>query len=200
MIAMGGNSLSRNGQTGNIQQQFEYTRDALNGISHFIEQGYNICINHGNGPQVGNELIRMELTQDIVPPLPLGVCVAGTQGTIGYMIQQSLQNKLREMNKDREVVSLISQVIVNDDDPSFTEPTKYVGPRYSKIESEKMAKKFNWIFKEQEKDKYRRVVPSPMPEYIMHGKSIKALVDRGTIVIASGGGGIPVYNLSLIHI
>ena len=194
MIALGGNSLSRNGQTGTIQQQFEYTRDALTGISHFIKQDYNICINHGNGPQVGNELIRMELTQDIVPPLPLGVCVAGTQGTIGYMIQQSLQNKLREMNKDREVVSLISQVIVNDDDPSFKEPTKYVGPRYSKIESEKMAKKFNWIFKEQEKDKYRRVVPSPMPEYIMHGKSIKALVDRGTIVIASGGGGIPVYN------
>ena len=145
MIALGGNSLSRNGQTGTIQQQFEYTRDALNGISHFIEQDYNICINHGNGPQVGNELIRMELTQDIVPPLPLGVCVAGTQGTIGYMIQQSLQNKLREMNKDREVVSLISQVIVNDDGPSFKEPTKYVGPRYSKIESEKMAKKFNWV-------------------------------------------------------
>ncbi len=194
MIALGGNSLSQNNQTGTIQQQFEHTREALKGISNFIRQDYNICINHGNGPQVGNELLRMELTQDIIPPLPLGVCVAGTQGTIGYMIQQSLQNKLREMKKDREVVSLISQVIVDKDDPSFKEPTKYVGPRYSKIESEKMSGKFGWAFKEQEKHKYRRVVPSPMPEYIMHGKSIKSLVDRGTIVIASGGGGIPVYN------
>ena len=116
MIALGGNSLSRKGQAGTINEQFEQTRQALEGISHFIDQDYKICINHGNGPQVGNELLRMELTQDIVPPLPLGVCVAGTQGTIGYMIQQSLQNKLREMKKDREVVSLISQVIVDEND------------------------------------------------------------------------------------
>ena len=194
MIALGGNSLSQKGETGDIYQQFENTRKTLDGISHFIDCGYNLCINHGNGPQVGNELMRMDLTHDSVPPLPLGVCVAGTQGTIGYMIQQSLQNKLRDMKIDREVVSLVSQVIVDNKDPSIKDPRKFVGARYPKEQAETMAELFGWKIKEQEPGQWRRVVPSPMPEYIMHGKSIKALVDRGTIVIASGGGGIPVYN------
>ncbi|MED5219141.1 MAG: carbamate kinase, partial [Candidatus Neomarinimicrobiota bacterium] len=194
MIAMGGNSLSPKNGTGGIHQQFENTRKTLEGISHFIDHGYNLCINHGNGPQVGNELMRMDLTYDRVPPLPLGICVAGTQGTIGYMIQQSLQNKLRDMEIDREVVSLVSQVIVDNKDPSIKDPHKFVGARYPKEEAKTMAELFGWKIKEQEPGQWRRVVPSPMPEYIMHGKSIKALVDRGTIVIASGGGGIPVYN------
>ena len=197
MIAMGGNSISPKSGTGRIEEQFERTREAFDGISHFIKRGYNLCINHGNGPQVGNEIMRMELTQDTVPPLPLGVCVASTQGSIGYMIQQCLQNKLREMEIDREVVTLVSQVIVDKNDDSFKEPTKYIGKRYTKQEADEMTTNFDWHFKEQEEGKYRRVVPSPMPEYIMHGKSIKALVDRGTIVIASGGGGIPVFNNSL---
>ena len=197
MIAMGGNSISPKSGTGRIEEQFERTREAFDGISHFIKRGYNLCINHGNGPQVGNEIMRMELTQDTVPPLPLGVCVASTQGSIGYMIQQCLQNKLREMEIDREVVTLVSQVIVDENDDSFKEPTKYIGKRYTKQEADEMSTDFSWHFKEQEEGKYRRVVPSPMPEYIMHGKSIKALVDRGTIVIASGGGGIPVYKNSL---
>ena len=197
MIAMGGNSISPKSGTGRIEEQFERTREAFDGISHFIKRGYNLCINHGNGPQVGNEIMRMELTQDTVPPLPLGVCVASTQGSIGYMIQQCLQNKLREMEIDREVVTLVSQVIVDKNDDSFKDPTKYIGKRYTKQEADEMTTNFGWYFKEQEEEKYRRVVPSPMPEYIMHGKSIKALVDRGTIVIASGGGGIPVFNNSL---
>ena len=108
MIAIGGNSLSPKGETGTIQQQFAHTRETLEGIAHFIVQGYNLCINHGNGPQVGNELLRMDLTHDKVSPLPLNVCVAGTQGTIGYMVQQSLQNKLRDMDMDREVVTPVS--------------------------------------------------------------------------------------------
>jgi len=194
MIAMGGNSLSPKGETGTITQQFAHTRETLDGIGNFIELGYNLCINHGNGPQVGNELLRMDLTHDKVPPLPLGVCVAGTQGSIGYMIQQSLQNKLRDMKVDREVVTMVTQVIVDKNDPSIKDPIKYVGARYSENEAKSLAKIFGWSIKEQEPGQWRRVVPSPMPEYIMHGKSIKALVDRGTIVIASGGGGIPVFN------
>ena len=194
MIAMGGNSLSPMGEAGTISQQFAHTRETLDGIGHFIDRGYNLCINHGNGPQVGNELLRMDLTHDKVPPLPLGVCVAGTQGSIGYMIQQSLQNKLRDMNVDREVVTLVTQVIVDENDPSIKAPSKYIGARYDEEEVKSWAKKFGWSIKEQEPGQWRRVVPSPMPEYIMHGKSIKTLVDRGTIVIASGGGGIPVYN------
>ena len=191
---MGGNSISPKGETGTIQQQFSHTRETVEGISHFIERGYNLCINHGNGPQVGNELLRMDLTHGQVPSLPLGVCVAGTQGTIGYMIQQSLQNKLRDMELDREVVTLVTQVIVDKDDPTIQEPTKFVGPWYTENEIRPFVEKFGWSVREQEPGQWRRVVPSPMPEYIMHGKSIKSLVDRGTIVIATGGGGIPVYN------
>lgn len=191
---MGGNSISPKGETGTIQQQFSHTRETVEGISHFIERGYNLCINHGNGPQVGNELLRMDLTHDQIPSLPLGVCVAGTQGTIGYMIQQSLQNKLRDMELDREVVTLVTQVIVDKDDPTIQEPTKFVGPWYTENEIRPFVEKFDWSVKEQEPGQWRRVVPSPMPVYIMHGKSIKSLVDRGTIVIATGGGGIPVYN------
>ena len=200
MIAMGGNSLSPKGETGDIHQQFAHTRQALEGIKYFVDLEYNLCINHGNGPQVGNELLRMDLTHKKVPPLPLGVCVAGTQGSIGYMIQQSLQNKLRDMLIDREVVTMITQVIIDKNAPSIKNPTKYIGKRYSEKEAKALLKKFDWSIKEQEKGYWRRVVPSPMPEYIMHGKSIKALVDRGTIVIASGGGGIPVFNDSSGHL
>jgi len=194
MIALGGNSLSPKGKTGSIEDQFSYTRKTMDGLSNFIDLNYNICITHGNGPQVGNELLRMDLTNEQVPPLPLGVCVANTQGQMGYMIQQTLQNKLRNMNIDREVVTLVTQVIVDKNDESINNPTKYIGPRYSKKDIRPLSNKFNWKIKEQEPGIWRRVVPSPMPDYIMHGKSIKALVDRGTIVIAFGGGGIPVYN------
>ena len=194
MVALGGNSLSPKGKTISIENQFSRTRKTMDGLSNFIDLNYNICITHGNGPQVGNELLRMDLTNEQVPPLPLGVCVANTQGQMGYMIQQTLQNKLRDMNIDREVVTLVTQVIVDKNDESINNPTKYIGPRYSKKDIRPLSNKFNWKIKEQEPGIWRRVVPSPMPDYIMHGKSIKALVDRGTIVIAFGGGGIPVYN------
>ena len=194
MIALGGNSLSTKGNTGSISDQFFHAQKTMNGLSKFIGLNYNICITHGNGPQVGNELLRMDLTSEKVPPLPLGICVANTQGQIGYMVQQTLQNKLRELNIDREVVTLITQVIVDKNDNNINNPTKYIGPRYSLNKITQLAKKFDWKIKEQEPGFWRRVVPSPMPEYIMHGKSIKALVERGTIVIAFGGGGIPVYN------
>ena len=194
MIALGGNSLSPKGSSGTVGEQFSFTRRTMDHLSEFILKDYNICITHGNGPQVGNELLRMDLTNDVVPPLPLGICVANTQGQIGYMVQQTLQNKLRDLEVDREVVTLVTQVLVDKNDKSIKNPTKFVGARYTKKEIDKLAKKLNWSVKEQEPGSWRRVVPSPMPEYIMHGKSIKALVDRGTIVIAFGGGGIPVFN------
>jgi len=194
MIALGGNSLSPKGSSGTVGEQFSFTRRTMDHLSEFILKDYNICITHGNGPQVGNELLRMDLTNNVIPPLPLGICVANTQGQIGYMVQQTLQNKLRDLEVDREVVTLVTQVLVDKNDKSIKNPTKFVGARYTKEEIVKLAKKLNWIVKEQEPGSWRRVVPSPMPEYIMHGKSIKALVDRGTIVIAFGGGGVPVFN------
>jgi len=194
MIALGGNALSPKDQTGTIKEQFERTRQSLNGIMEFIKMGCNICITHGNGPQVGNELLRMDLTHEQVPPLPLGLCVAATQGTIGYMIQQSLQNKLRTFKLDREVVTLVTQVRVDENDPAISNPTKFIGKTYSKETAKSYVKKLGWDIAEQNPGEWRRVVPSPLPYYVMHGKSIKALVDRGTIVLAAGGGGIPVYN------
>jgi len=154
---------------------------------------YNICLTHGNGPQVGDELYRMELTYSDIPPLPLGVCVAQTQGSIGYMVQQSLQNALKEHQIEREVVTLITQTIVDADDPSIKNPTKFIGQCYTKAEAENMAQNFGWNIREQNEGEWRQVVPSPLPQYIEHGKSIQTLVDHGIIVIASGGGGIPAY-------
>ena len=194
LIALGGNALSPKGEAGTIAEQFLHTRESMVEIMEFVRRGYNICLTHGNGPQVGHELLRMDLTHNTVPPLPLGVCVAGTQGTIGYMIQQSLQNALRDEKVDREVVTLVTQVRVHEDDPSIFNPTKYIGNRYPKKEAEALAKKFGWTIKEQEPGQWRRVVPSPDPEYVMHGISIRTLVEKGTIVLAAGGGGIPVYN------
>ena len=122
MIAIGGNSISPKNESGTIHQQFANTKETITGISHFLNLNYNICINHGNGPQVGNELMRMDLTHNQIPPLPLSVCVAGTQGTIGYMIQQSVQNKLRDMNINREVVTMVTQVIINKNDSANNTP------------------------------------------------------------------------------
>lgn len=194
VIALGGNAISPSGETGTISEQFAHTRESLAAIMNFVHEGYNLCITHGNGPQVGDELLRMDLTHDIIPPLPLGVCVAGTQGTIGYMIEQSLQNELKKESIDREVVTMITQVVVDKDDPAIQNPTKFIGPRYTKDEINPLAQKLGWTIAEQNSGEWRRVVPSPLPQYIMHGKSTKALIDRGTIVIASGGGGIPVFK------
>ena len=193
MIALGGNALSPKGEAGTIYQQFSHTRESLDSIMHFVNLEYNICLTHGNGPQVGDELYRMELTYSDIPPLPLGVCVAQTQGSIGYMVQQSLQNALKEHQIEREVVTLITQTIVDADDPSIKNPTKFIGQRYTKAEAENMAQNFGWNIREQNEGEWRQVVPSPLPQYIEHGKSIQTLVDHGIIVIASGGGGIPAY-------
>ena len=136
MVALGGNALSPKGEAGTITQQFARTRESLDGIMHFVNLDYNMCITHGNGPQVGDDHQRIDLTHEQVPPLPLGVCVAGTQGTIGYMIQQSLQNKLREVKLDREVVTLVTQVRVDETDPAIAKPTKFIGHTYSKEQAE----------------------------------------------------------------
>ena len=194
IIALGGNALSQKKQAGTIAEQFNNTRHSFEQIMEFLRRDYNICLTHGNGPQVGDELLRMDLTRETVPPLPLGVCVAGTQGTMGYMIQQTFQNALRAENIDKEVVTLVTQVIVHADDPSFEDPLKFVGKRYSLDEATALAEELGWDIKEQEPGKWRRVVPSPDPEFVMHGLSIRTLVESGTIVIAAEGGGIPVYN------
>ena len=193
IIALGGNALSNKQQAGTVKEQFGNTKKSLTEIVKFLRKDYNICITHGNGPQVGDELLRMDLTQDEVPPIPLGICVAGTQGTIGYMIQQTFQNILNQEKIDKEVVTLVTQVVVDPNHPSLKNPTKFVGKRFSKQEAEKRAKSMGWIVKEQDPGEWRRVVPSPDPDFVMHGISIRTLVHAGIVVLAAGGGGIPVF-------
>ena len=194
IIALGGNALSPKSEAGTIEQQFKHTRKSLKSVMHFVKKDYNICITHGNGPQVGAELSRNEISMNIIPPLPLNVLVANTQGAIGYMIQQSLQNALYNEESKREVVTFISQMKIDRNDNSLKKPSKFIGKIFSKVEAFELSKKFNWEVAEQEKNQWRRIVPSPEPLYIFNGKSIKHLVDFGTIVIAGGGGGIPAYN------
>ena len=195
MIALGGNALSPKSEAGTITEQFRHTKSSLKGVMHFVRANYNICITHGNGPQVGAELSRNEIAAEKIPPLPLGVLVANTQGAMGYMIQQSLQNALYNEDSSREVVSFISQMKVNGSDPAIGNPSKFIGVSYTNDKARKYMSKYGWEMREQEPGLLRRVVPSPAPLYIFNGKSIKHLVDFGTIVIAGGGGGIPAYNL-----
>ena len=194
IIALGGNAISPKNETGNIEEQFIHTRESLDAVMYFVKERYNICITHGNGPQVGAELLKNEITKDQIPSLPLGILVANTQGAIGYMIRQTLQNALQKHNIDREVVTFISQVKVDGNDPAIKNPTKFIGKTYEEEEAKKISHSYNWTIKEQEKNIWRRVVSSPKPLYIFNGKSVKHLVEFGTIVIAGGGGGIPAFE------
>ena len=148
IIALGGNALSPKNESGTIKQQFIHTRESLKSVMHFVKQNYNICITHGNGPQIGAELSRNEISMDIIPPLPLNVLVANTQGAIGYMIQQSLQNALYKIDSDREVVTFISQMKIDRNDSAIQKPTKFIGKVFSESTAYKLAKKYDWkIFK-----------------------------------------------------
>ncbi|HMA63502.1 MAG TPA: carbamate kinase [bacterium] len=193
VIALGGNAISPAGEKDTIYNQFKNTRKSRKAIINLARKGYNLAITHGNGPQVGNELLRVELAADQAPFLPLGVCVADTEGGMGYMIEQSLQNGLRQEKIDRDVVTIATQIIVDKDDPSVDNPTKFVGKWYSKDEVESLSKKFGWQAKKVEGKGWRRVVPSPNPIEIINKRVIRELVAEGTLVVAAGGGGIPVY-------
>ncbi len=193
VVALGGNAISPNNEKDTIANQFKNTRKSLQSVMNLIRQNYHLALTHGNGPQVGNALLRVELTIDKAPFLPLGICVADTEGGMGYMIEQSLQNALIKAQIPREVVSIITQVIVAADDPSIDNPTKFVGSWYSYNEIKELAARFGWQIKEDGQRGWRRVVPSPIARKIINSRAIKHLVDLGTIVIAAGGGGIPVY-------
>lgn len=193
VIALGGNAISSTGKE-DIHEQFANTRKSLEGVVELIQEGYNLAISHGNGPQVGNALLRVERTSKDIPVLPLGVIVADTEGGMGYMIEQSLQNKLHRLGIERDTVTVVTQVIVDPDDPSIINPTKFIGPFYKKKQAELLAKMFNWVIREDSGRGFRRVVPSPLPKKIVNRRVIQQLVDEGVIVIAAGGGGIPVYT------
>jgi carbamate kinase len=196
VVALGGNAISMRDRDDTIPNQFDNTMASLGSIIELIRDDYQMAITHGNGPQVGNALLRVELSRGKAPVLPLVVCVADLQGGMGYMIEQCLLNRLRQERIDREVVTLVTQVVVDENDPDFSDPTKFIGQFYRKDIAEKLAAEMSWqkIRQFPGDKRWRRVVPSPKPIDIIEKDAIKKLVDDGTIVIAAGGGGIPVFR------
>ncbi len=196
VVAFGGNAMIRGDQKGTIEEQEKNAYDTCEKVSRLLDQGYNIIITHGNGPQVGNILLRNEAGYEKfkIPKMPLDICVADSQGGIGYMIERMMRNVLNDRGIKKNVVTLVTQVLVDIHDPAFQNPTKPVGQFYLKEEADLLSKANGWIFKEDPRKRgWRRVVPSPKPIDIINKEVIKELADNGHIVIAVGGGGIPVY-------
>ncbi len=193
VIALGGNALAPAGERVTIHDQFRHTRESLGPIVDLALAGWSVCIVHGNGPQVGDELVRNEVARGEAAPLPLGVLVAATSGWIGYMIQQSLENALFRAKSPRSVATVVTQVQVDADDPALLNPTKFIG-RELTPEQAKAIEAEGHIVKPDGGGRLRRVVGSPTPLAIVELPVIKALVERGMLVIAAGGGGAPVYD------
>lgn len=193
VVALGGNALSPPGERSTIADQFRHTRESLGPIVDLAHEGWNVCIVHGNGPQVGDELVRNEVARADVAPLPLGVLVASTAGWIGYMIQQSVENALRRIGSNRGVVSLITQIEVDPQDPALSDPTKFIGHAIPEARAQELEREGHVIHRDS-RGGLRRVVGSPAPLAIHEIRTIRDLVNGGTVVIACGGGGIPVYR------
>jgi len=196
-IALGGNAIKKANEKGTYEEQVRNVKNTCRQLVELIKRGYEVIITHGNGPQVGSLAIQQELSKNIVPPQPLHVLGAMTQGQIGYMIQQTLTNMLKKEGIKKPVVTVITQTLVNPNDPAFKNPSKPIGSFYSKREAEKLAKERGYIIKKVKphgEKAYRRVVPSPEPIEIIEGEAIRKMVDMGMVVIASGGGGIPVIK------
>jgi carbamate kinase len=195
VIALGGNALLQRGQKGSFDDQYKNVKGTVAKVADLIQRGYKIVLTHGNGPQVGATLLRHEAAKSIVPPFPLDACGAETQGFIGYMIQQALRNELKSRGLDKFVVTMITRVIVDKHDSAFQNPTKPIGPFYTKEEADQVrAQKPELVIKEDAGRGYRRVVPSPDPKIIAERTAIRALVDADFVVVACGGGGIPIIE------
>lgn len=197
VVALGGNALLRGNQAGTIKEQETNTYDTCLHLAELIKNNYTLVITHGNGPQVGNILLRNEAGYDTykIPKMPLDICVADSQGGIGYMIERQLLNIFIEKKIKRNVVTIVTQVLVDRNDTAFSNPTKPVGKYFIKEEADLLARANNWVFKEDPRKRgWRRVVASPEPIDILNKDIIKELTRKGNIVIASGGGGIPVIR------
>ncbi len=194
VIAIGGNSLIRAGEKGDISEQLANTRRTARAIVSLIRDGLHVVLTHGTGPQVGAALLRSERASDQVYAQPLDVCDAATQGEIGYLLQQSLCNELAAAGLRHPVVTLLTQVVVCRDDPAMQHPTKPIGPVYSRADAEERVRQHGWNIVEDAARGYRRVVPSPEPIEIVEEDLIRRTMESGALVIALGGGGIPVIR------
>jgi len=197
VVALGGNALLREKEAGTIEQQEQNATDTLENLVWMLKEGYELVITHGNGPQVGNILMRNDAGEQLygIAPMPLDICVADSQGGIGYMIERMMRNVLNKHGIRKNIITMVTLIEVDKNDPAFQNPSKRIGKMYSEEEAEKLTREKGWILKPSAKSGggYRRVVPSPVPLEIINRETIDLLVKNGNIVIAAGGGGIPVY-------
>lgn len=192
LIAFGGNAILPGNQRGLQSEQIKNSKKAAQLMIYIVKRGYDLIVVHGNGPQVGNLLIQMEEAITKVPPFSLEVCDAMTEGSMGFMLEKALVNELRKNSVDKDVATLITQVVVDREDPAFKNPTKPVGPFYTKYRAQMLRREKKWAMIEDSGRGYRKVVPSPKPIDVIPKRIIQDLVHSGKIVIALGGGGIPV--------
>ncbi len=194
ILSLGGNAIIRRGEPGEIEEQFGNARRAVEFIARLSLSGASVIITHGNGPVVGNILIRNEAARNIIPPMPLYICGADSEGGIGFMLQQSLYNQLKKAGIRKHVVTVVTQAVVRKDDPGFEKPAKPIGPYYTEKEAGEISARQSVHMIEDSGRGYRMVVPSPRPVSIVEAPVIKMLSDAGVIVIAAGGGGVPVVE------
>ncbi len=194
VIALGGNAILRPKEKGSTEEQYENLRRTAEQLLDLLRNQNRVVITHGNGPQVGNLLLASEAAKDEVAPLPLDICGAATQGFMGYMIQNTLANCLRQAGAPHNITTVVTEVIVDKNDHAFQNPSKPIGPFYSASQAERLRQEKGWDIIEDSARGYRRVVPSPMPVHIQQSRIIKTMLNAGEIVIAVGGGGIPVVR------
>lgn len=194
VVALGGNALQRNSEKGTIEEQLFHIKETSNHLIHLLEKGHSLVITHGNGPQVGSILLKNEYCEDKLPPMPLDVCGAETQGMIGYLLQQQLYNHLQKHKRKEKVVTLCTQTLVHEEDSAFKHPTKPIGLFYTRAQANRLKKEKGWDMIQEIGKGYRRVVPSPTPVDIIEADVIKECINQGIIVIACGGGGVPVVK------
>lgn len=194
VIAVGGNSLIADSTHMSVLDQYQAAGQTSHHVAHLLAAGYRVVVTHGNGPQVGFILLRSELAKSVLHQVPLESCVADTQGAIGYQIEQTLQNELRQQGLNTAIAAVVTQVVVDQNDPAFQDPSKPIGPFYGEAEARMHEQEDGWAVKEDSGRGWRRVVPSPKPLEIVEQKAIRTLLDNDILVIAVGGGGIPVVR------
>jgi carbamate kinase len=194
VVAIGGNATHPENIAGTSEEQRLIAARTAAALLPLLMSSTEVVITHGNGPVVGKILMRQALTRDRIPPMALDICVAHSQGGIAYLLMQALENALREAGSQRHVACLLTQVEVDPADPAFKSPTKPIGPFFGREEAQRIGRELGWVMREDSARGWRHVVPSPMPQHICDISLVDALVRRGTVVIAGGGGGIPVVR------
>jgi len=198
VVALGGNALLRDNEKGTIEEQEKHTAETLENLIFLLKEGYDLIVTHGNGPQVGNILMRNDAGMQVygITPMPFDICVADSQGGIGYMIERIFRNILNKYGIKRNVITIVGMVEVDPEDEAFQNPTKRIGMYYTEDQAKILTKEKGWVFKlsKQGEKGWRRVVPSPTPKAIFNLEVIKNLARQGNIIITCGGGGIPVYH------